>query len=332
MSLADLARLGLLASRIARPHTERPHPNVVVERDRRSASGAVHDRYQPRTGARATVVAVHGVTVCGKDHPELRHFARCLAATGVTCVTPTLPGLSSMRFDPLDISLLSALIRDVAPEHGRPVVLVGFCYGASTSLLAAARPEAADRVRALIAVGAYHRLETVVEGYLAAGDPPPGDEGALEDRIYRDMILAYRHRDRLGLADDVATELTDLLGRYCCGSTGHEKRRFHERHLRGLDLLATDRMRLDPAALDALSPAGKLAGLRCPVGLVHDPADRLVPVSEAGRLHRELRALPGGARHRLLVTPLMSHVTLSDARHLGDVAPLLGMLAPLVRG
>jgi acetyl esterase/lipase len=328
MRVTDLARLGMLAARIVRPHADHPPGNVVEERDRTSRSGLAFDRYRPVSPTRRVVVAVHGVTVSGKDHPDLRHFARSLAATGATCVTPTLPGLSEMLFAPSDVDALTALVEEVSRDHGRPVVLVGFCYGASFALLAASRAGAAEAVHAVISIGAYHDLATVVEGYLE--DPAPGDEAALDDRIYRDAVLAYRHRNHLGLDDRVATELRDLLGRFCCQATGDEKRSFHERHLDGLDLLATDRLRLDPAALAELSPAGKLAGIRCPVALLHDPVDRLVPVREARRLHRELTALPDGARHRLLVTPLMSHVRLSAATCLTDVAPLLRLLAPLV--
>lgn len=332
MRLADLARLGLLLRRLSLPSDEKPHEEVIERLDERAPSGMVCDHYLPRRRSRLTVVAVHGVTMAGRAHPDLRHFARSLAASGITCIAPTLPGLASMRFESGDVDRLASFIDEIAREQGRRVVVVGFCYGASYSLLAAARPTVATQVRAVLAFGAYHTLEVVVDGYLQAGREVPTSDGAWDDRIYLDMILAYRHRRRIELPSSAIDELVRLLVGYCHEATLAEKRAFHERHLAALDLLATDRQWLDRTEFDALSPAGKLGGIRCPVGLVHDPSDRLVPASEARRLHRELTGLPGGLRHELLVSELMSHVTLSDALKLGEAAKLLRVLVPLVRG
>jgi len=332
MGLADIARLGFLLKRLSSPPSDGPPKGVIERLDLRTSSGMAYDRYLPRRPPRLCAVAVHGVTLCGKGHTDLVHFARCLAATGIDCYAPTLPGLSEMSFDPRDIDALSELVSEVAGEGGRRVVMMGFCYGASYSLLTSARPEVAPHVRSVLAFGGYHKLETVVDGYQRADRAMPADEEALDDRIYLDMMLAYRHRQKLGLPAEATNELEGLLRRYCHDVSLEEKRRFHERHLATLDLLATDRQWLDRTSFDALSPAGNLASIDCDVGLVHDPSDRLVPASEARRLHRELESLPGGGRQELLVSNLMSHVTLSDALKLGDASRLLRMLVPLVRG
>jgi hypothetical protein len=144
----------------------------------------------------------------------------------------------------------------------------------------------------------------------------------------------HRQGEALGLAPPLRAAADDLLRRYCDAAPLEEKRRFFEAQLRPLGLLRHDHARQDPATLAAVSPAGQLGGLTCSVGLLHDPDDVLVPVSEARALLEELERTCSArcARHRLLVTRLVRHVTPSGALHPGEAIRLVGMMSTLVGG
>ena len=328
MGIGELAKVGALLARLSRPATERPDRRVIEDEDRRDW-GMLHDVYEPRGGTTTTVVALHGATLNGKDHPQLRHFARCLAASGVACVLPTLEGLADMRFTGDDVAALAGLVAGMG-RQGRRVGLVGFSFGGSYALLAAASPLAAEHVRFVLTFGAYCSLTEVVDRYQAALAGGPRGGAAWDDHLYLHLMEAHRHRDRLGLGEGAQAELVALLRRYCHDATAEEKQRFFDRHLAETDVLSLDGP-AERAATSVVSPSGKLAGLRCPVSLVHDPKDNLVPVEQAARLYAELRALPGGDQHHLLVTTLLDHAALSDVMNVREVVRLLRVLAPLVR-
>ncbi len=334
VGIRDFARLtGLLARTSRVPERPRPHRRVEEEHGLTTASGVVYDWFEPRGESEATVIPLHGATLNGKDDVRLQHFARSLCISGATCAVPSLPALSDMRWEPGDIDALTEVIDQAAGRSGQPVGLIGFSFAASYALLAAARERVAERVRFVIGIGAYHRFPDVYQHFMASReqDPAEGDQAAWDDRIYLHLTIAHRQADHLDLPPDLRASVDDLLHRFCNRSDTAEKRTFFERHLRGLDLVPVDTARQDAADLEALSPAGKLSGLRCRVGLVHDPADGIVPAAHADRLAAELAGLPGGDRHRVLVSPLMRHVNLTGALNLKQVLKLYDVLAPLVR-
>src|SRR5512142_1254561 len=97
--------------RLSRPGSSGPDPAVEEARDLGSGAGR-YDTYAPRgKSPRATVVAVHGVTVHGARDPRLVHFARSLALSRTVCYVPTLTGLSSCRLLRTDLEELGAVAR-----------------------------------------------------------------------------------------------------------------------------------------------------------------------------------------------------------------------------
>ncbi len=288
------------------------------------------DWYEARGRRRAVVVALHGVTPNGKDDRRLRGFARKLARSGSSCAVPDVPGLRKLRWDPGDVSAVGRVIEAASEATSSRVVVVGFSHGASLGLVAAARPEWSSRVEHVIAVGAYHSLDRVLDG-LASSSRPSGAQD-FDDWVYAQLVTVDQSWGALGIGGEVHEAACDLLRRYCEPGGEAEKRGFFERHLDGLDVLRRARPGFDPGALAGVSPAGQLGGLSCSVGLVHDPDDFLVPVSEGRALLDELRLGPAPHRHRLLVTGLMRHVTPSGALRVGEALTLVQMLSPLVGG
>lgn len=284
------------------------------------------DWYRARGRRRATVVALHGVTVNGKDDRRLQAFGRALAVSGATVVVPTLPGLASLRWDAADLTAIGTAI-ETATASGHRAVVVGFSHGASLGLLAAAR--AGERVGRVLCFGAYHSLSRVAASLRAL--PEPRSERDCEDVVYAQLVEARRRADELGLPEAVRAAADDLLRRYCSEASALEKLRFFREHLRPLGLASRPESGAEAAAA-ALSPEGNLAGLSCAVDLVHDPDDLLVPASEADALLAELDRAAPGHRHRLLVTRLVRHVSGVASLRPGEALRLVEMMAPLVGG
>ncbi len=318
-----LRALGLLGRVLVKAYPPlRPEP----------ASGIPCDWYEARGRRRAVAVALHGVTPNGKDDHRLQGFARALAASGTTCAVPRVPGLADLRWDPSDVGVVGRVVEAAAEATSSRVVIVGFSHGGSVALLAAARPQWAQRISYVLSFGAYHSLARSLAGLSKIAEPARAADW--DDFVFAHLVLAHRHGEALRLEPALREAVDDLLHRYCGHASDEEKRRFFDRHLRPLDLVREEEARRDPAALAALSPEGQLAGLLCPVGLVHDPGDLLVPVSEAHALFAELSRFPpsGGGSHRLLVTRLMRHVTPSGVFRIGEALRLARMAAPLVGG
>lgn len=288
-------------------------PRGVSRDARRTAGGAAVDIYRRRGPARGAWVAVHGLTVNGGREPRLVAFASALAAEGITCVVPTLPGLSSLRLDPHDLELLAEVVREASAEQGLPVGLIGFSLGGSLALLAAAGQRPGPCVRRVIAFGACHRLAPVLEEFVRAARTTPVGDQEVERSLFAYEVLVLGGYAPASFNAATLEQLRDLAARDCEGASFAEKRAFHERHLReaalGAVALPPDRL------LAQLSPAGNLTGIACPVTLLHDPHDQDVPPAHAEAIVVELRSVAPGHDHRLLLTPLIAHVSPSPVLH-----------------
>jgi len=313
--MGNMARLGLLLQRLCRRDLPSRVTGRFDERRNLRSAGLDYDAYAPRGAARRQVVVVHGVTLNAKDEPRLVHLCRCLASVGIGCFAPSLPGLRELRWESSDVEALTAFTLERAGEAG-PVGLIGFSFGASYALLAAAGAEADGRVAFVLSFGAYHSLEELYGEFLAsvaragAEAPDPTD-----DWLYLRLVAAYRHRDRLALPEESRARLESLLRRYCLEASVSEKRSFFREQLGGRDPVPLDFQLRDPETLERLSPAHRLGGLRCPVGLLHDPADPLIPDRHARRIADELGS--AGRPCRLAISPVLQHVSLTGALRVG---------------
>ena len=314
--------VGLLA-RAARLNVE-PDDGRIARRPLVSKSALDGDVWEPRAGATETLVAAHGASLKGKDEPRLQAFARSMAASGIRCVVPTLPGLSQMQFLASDADALAALAQETAESYARPV-LIGFSFGGSCALLGAARSKSS--VRYVLSFGAAHDYARLFDELCEKWRAVPADPRLRSERLYVLLMLTFRNAAQLGLREDLAP-IASALGRFCQGLPQEEAQAL-ERRLEPLAPVDAEHRYGDRAALRAASPAGQLAGLCCPTGLVHDPNDLLVPVDHAHALHRELEGLGARGSHRLLVTSLFEHVDLKRFRF-SDLSKLLRILEPLV--
>ena len=328
----DWMRLTGLVARLARRPSAGADPRVEERVDQKTAAGAPYDVYSPsRRPVRARLVALHGVTMAGGRDKRLVHLSRCLARAGVAVVVPSLRGMSALRVTPTDIDDLCDIVTDAAAWDDRPLGMMAFSWGASYALCCAARPDVAEHVRFVISLGAYHHLGDLLDSYAGSSSPDspePRTEIEWEEGIYLRLVAAYREPTAAGLDAAMHARAADLLQRYCHAATREEKRAFYDQHLR--DMALRRGFPTDPALLDQMSPAGRLAGLKCPVSLIHDVNDAIVPVEHADRLHAELEEHPLRDRHRHVRTTVLTHVALQNAFKVGEMLRLLRAVGPIV--
>jgi len=280
------------------------------------------DVYAPDRPGGGAVLAVHGLTLDGGRDARLADFARALAASGVLCFVPTLPALADGRLDPADVDVLGALVRACAKAAEGPLCLTGFSLGASYALCAATRKGAQEDLRAILSFNAAHDLNTLL-GQALANLRAPSDDTSLDMAIFAALVLTRTAGDRLGLGA-LQSGIREFLQGFCQRPLA-EKRSFFHDHFQGLPLAEVFQGARDQGDWAALSPAGRLGGLRVPVSLIHDRGDRLVPPSHALALGAEL------PEHRAWITGAVAHVKTGRLAP-GDLVPMMRALVPLVSG
>ena len=305
------------------------HTKVQVKHDMRTKGGTVFDDFSPRKETSRVVVAVHGVTVEGKDDPRLQHFARCLALSGIRCVVPTLPELARLRWDVRDIGRISNMVDHVAAEGPETICLVGFSFGASYALVAAAERVRPSPIRLVLAFGAYHSLVDLYDHFRSWVTVQPTSDEEEDAWIYLNLVMAHRHRAALGLSAETAEVLALLLHRYCNEASAEEKRAFYDAKLAGSAVIGSDVEPVESAELAMLSPEGRLSALSCPIGLVHDRTDSLVPWEHSQRIFDELTAATPGLGHRLVVTSLLQHVRPTKVLELREGIEMMRLVSML---
>ncbi len=329
MGIQELMKISTLFARLSRHPDRSTRPRVIQRHRIQQTSGLMYDIFEPHQTSRSTLIALHGASPCGKNDRRLQHLARCLALSRVTCVTPHLPGLAELQWSPSDVEMLVELIQYLVDHQKRRVGLVGFSHGASYALLAAARSEISPSIRFVVSFGAYHSFSDLYLHFLEGGEPPR-TRSEWDNWLFLKSAQVYRQRERLGLDPALSRDLKDFLLRYGQIKDVRKKRQFYESRLKDFNAARLDYDTTDRSALEALSPNGKLSALSCPVILIHDPRDNLVPSAHAKRLYTELGHLPNADRHRLLITRLMSHVNLGSAARPMEAVKLFSYLSCLV--
>jgi pimeloyl-ACP methyl ester carboxylesterase len=245
----------------------------------RTLPGVAADAFTPRTVLPPTpLVLVPGATPDGKDDPRARGAARLLARVGFDVTLPTIPGLTTGRLRPEDVTpVVTALAAARAPA-----VVVSVSVGSGPALLAAADARVRDRVALVVVLGGYGSAEDLVRFYLTGSYAYGGVSG----RRQHDPALVRAFVDaNVDLLDEAARALVDRIGDPAAG--------------RAITLSSAAQQ-----VLRALSPVNVLPALRGHLVLVHGRDDPVVPFTESVRLADAAR--PGGAT--LVVLDVLGHV------------------------
>ncbi|MFN2556302.1 MAG: alpha/beta hydrolase family protein [Nitriliruptorales bacterium] len=249
------------------------------------------------------VLLAAGVTPQGTADPRLVRLATAIARTGRVVFAPQL-ALARHELDEADIERLVTATRAL---HAHPrvrgsVAMLGFSFGASYALLAAADPRVGERLRLVASFGGYGDLGGIIQAattgvtlldgqrYEWRPDPPVTAREAVIDLIIQ--------QGRLLGAETVEAVVAALRGEMETPSLPPSARSIHE--------LVTNR---DPAAtstllsalppplsdlITRLSPVCVAGRVRAPVVLLHAENDPIIPYAELRRLVKAFPHAHGG--------------------------------------
>ena len=303
-------------------------------------------------------VVLHGMTVPGREHPSLIRFARALAASGATVLLPDVPAWRRLEIAPQAAQQTIAQATDFLAGEGG-VGLIGFSFGATQAVIAAARSDLRDRVRAVVGFGAYCDLRRTLIAMMTGEHEWNGVTYRLDPDPYGRWVIAANYLARIP-AYSAMTRVADGLRELATESSRH--RWFagdprlvavNSRIRAGLDpeehgvwdLLASPSAggrversaaeefaeQLAAAGIGAeplLDPRPTLPAVRARVVLAHGRDDRLVPFTESLRLAAEL---PPTARASATITRLFEHTRGSSGIRLTDYAREGARFALLLR-
>lgn len=274
------------------------------------------------TGSRPGVVLVHGVHHLGIEEPRLRRFARALAAAGITVLTPEVTELSDYHVASASIDTVGAAALALRDRlGGRRVGVMGMSFGGGISLLAAADARFADPIAFVVAVGAHDDLARVSRFF--ATDEAVEVSGTIHKthaHEYGPTVLVYSHVEDFFPADDVPAARTALRAwlhdhrddARAAAATLSPASKARVEKLFSADVAAVRSELLAEVerhadAMAAVSPHGRLAGLRAHVYLAHGAGDSVIPATETNWLAADV---PASALRDVLVSPAIVHVEL----------------------
>jgi pimeloyl-ACP methyl ester carboxylesterase len=218
-------------------------------------SGAPGVLYTPRgvRGAPGLVLA-HGIHEQGAREPRMVAFARALAASGLSVLTPELSALAHYRVTHADARLIAEAARTLARElETEQVGVFGVSFGGGLALRAACEPGLRAAIGRVITLGAHHDAAVVSRFFL--GEPahtPDGRTLALKPHGYGGTVL-----------------FASLFGEQHKGPIrASEKERLAQA------------LKAHGAELAAASPAHCPEPPFVPLYMVHGLGDRIIPYSE----------------------------------------------------
>lgn len=282
----------------------RPFAAEIV-RERTVVGGVPGDLYAPPERAPA-VLLVPGATPAGLRDRRAIAVAEAYARAGRAVFMPELT-LYDQRFEEHDLDALVNAARGLARREGTGgrVALVGFSYGGSFALVAAADPRLEGVLERVGVFGAYDDLVGVIQAAttgvsLVDGEAIPWAPDPAADDIIRENALELvppEQRAALAAALDGEFDAAELPTEAAAIHALLANRDPEETFPLARALPADVRARLA-----RFSPASVADRVNVPVEVLHSTDDPAVPYGEALRLARDL---PDA---RLYSLTLFSHV------------------------
>jgi pimeloyl-ACP methyl ester carboxylesterase len=331
--------------RDAAPSVSEEETHIEVDGERREATLYLPRRPRPAPGW----VVLHGLTVPGRKHRAMMRFVRSLAASGAAVLVPDVPAWRELRLD-LE-GARESIVAGARYLAGRPEVrpggvgTVGFSFGATHALMAAADPAVQRDLRAVVAFGGYTDVRRMVRCTFTGEHEWDGDAQSVDPDPYGRWMLAANFltlvpgMEKMEDVRAAAHELALEAGRRGVMAWDAEYDAL-KREIRGRlspagaavwDLLAPPTgtvprdleaaRRLADAMAEAmlrrfpgLDPTPHLPSIRGRIILSHGRADRLIPYTETLRLRT---LLPPSLNPSVTITGLFAH-----SAHAGWMHPL----------
>lgn len=238
-----------------------------------------------RAGDRAPgLVLLPGATPAGRRDERAVAAATAVARAGRTVFVPEL-SLYHRRIDDADLDRIVAVTRALAEDTGGPVNLLGFSYGGSYGLVAAADDRLSGRVEQVATFGSYADLRGVIQAATTGASVYAGEVVEWDGDPRAGEMLRQATEQLVEPGDRAAFEA--LLA-------NDDPRRTPEL----IEALPTDVR----AALDRFSPAAVAGDVDADVVALHAVDDPAVPFVESQRL---VDAFPEA---RVLTVELFRHI------------------------
>ena len=303
-------------------------PKIHPER-RYTSQGHPYDLYEPSRPVHRTLLMVYGFTLAGEKEPRLIRFVRAFTAAGFRVVVPDLPGLKSLDLLKGDLERLIDMIAYLHSEFEGPMGMVGFSVGGGIALTAAVNPALRGFADPILLFGPHYSLPDLWSNIWRNKKNFPKTKEAWDDFIWWQLMLAYRQSKALDFNAAEHAEIVELLKTYCSNPSLECKRKAYERLVRPHGLLDTQCEVVDPDVLEYLSPRGKLGRLLAQVLLMHDTYDPLIPPSQSQDMLAELQQRSIPHKERLVITPLLSHVSPRAVLNLSDLLAIIDVVGEL---
>jgi dienelactone hydrolase len=321
------------------------HPVDTQEVTLPVPGGSVRARlYIPRGVANPPgMVLVHGIHHLGIDEPRLVGFAQSAAGNGFAVLTPELAALADYRVDASSIPTIGESTVWLQQRLGTgPVSIVGVSFAGGLSLLAALDPRYEAHIRALFLMGAYDDLGRVTR-FLATdlAELPDGQWEPYKAHDYGAAVFVYSHLDQFFSASDLSAAheaLRDWLWEEPDGAktllprlSQAGQQTMNIMMARQIDRLRPkllEEIQADQSQLAAISPEGKLTGLRVPVFVLHGLTDDIIPSTESLWLEKEI---PWPDLKGALITPAFSHVDPEQGATWSEELQLIDFLGNFLR-
>jgi pimeloyl-ACP methyl ester carboxylesterase len=290
------------------------------------------------------IILLHGIKKEGIDEPRMINFGRVLAGAGIEVMTPVLEDLADYRVTPATIDTIGdAAVVLCATMHRPKVGIMGLSFAGGLALLAADRPQFADKIAFVAAVGAHDDM-TRVARFFAANmiEKPDGSAVTLKAHEYGALILAYSHPEDFFPAKDVPIA-TVALRQWIWEQPADSMKTAEALSPAGkqeLDMLLHHRGDLQQTFLreverhhgemDAVSPHSHLSELHVPVFLLHGATDTIIPSSETLWLAKDV---PPGDLRKVLISRAMNMIHV-DGEHpvtLSEKMALVDFMAGLLK-
>lgn len=270
-----------------------------------SLDGVTGDLYYPGERVPA-IVLIPGAVEEGKDDPRVVRSARAIARAERAVFVVELE-LAKRRFVESDIDRIVRAARALSehPLTSGPVTILGFSFGGSFGLVAAADPRLDGRLAQVAVFGAYFDMIGVIQAVttgvsLVNGRRISWKPHPLASQILEDVVL------RLAPPAGRAKLASALDGSITPDELPPPLRGFYDLlHNRDPERTYGLAARLPGPALEILarfSPSSVAADIATPVIVMHSVDDPAVPYGEALRI---VEALPGT---NLATVSLFRHV------------------------
>jgi dienelactone hydrolase len=295
--------------------------DFAVDEVEQDGAGAGRLRwYVPRGLAHPPgLVLVHGIHRLAIDEPRLVRFARALGRSGVAVLTPDVRELADYRVDARSIETIGAAAHALRAKVARKVGVMGMSFAGGLSLLAACDQRFEEDIGMVVAVGAHDDAARVARFFATSRIARPnGSTASLGAHGYGVLVFIYAHADQFFPVEDLAVARRALASwlaeehdaaRVTARDATLPSRELLERLFdHRVEEVAVPFLGVvdgDGAALEAVSPHGRLGRLRVPIFLLHGAGDTVIPSTETEWLARDV---PASVLRDVLISRALVHV------------------------